>query len=131
VEKPERNRPISRSRRRMEHFLKMGVKNTRKFLDCIYLSQDMDKEQAAVNTVIKLQVLYKMENFLNRRGVTGFSRRTLLHGGTYKNTYHEASKYADSYTVQSFDHSVLSNLRSCMNLCNVLFRRFFLQNHCE
>ena len=105
----------------MEYCLKMDVKNRRKVVDCIYLSQDMDKEQAAVNTVIKLQVLYNMENFLNSWGVIGFSRRTLLHGGTYKYTYHEASKYADSYTVQSFDHSILSNVRSCMKLCNVLF----------
>jgi hypothetical protein len=65
VEKPEGKRPIARSRRRMEYSLKMDVKNTRKVVDCIYLSQDMDKEQAAVNTVIKLQVLYNMENFLN------------------------------------------------------------------
>jgi len=65
VEKPEGKRPIARSRRRMEYCLKMDVKNRRKVVDCIYLSQDMDKEQAAVNTVIKLQVLYNMENFLN------------------------------------------------------------------
>jgi len=65
VEKPEGKRPIARSRRRMEYCLQMDVKNRRKVVDCIYLSQDMDKEQAAVNTVIKLQVLYNMENFLN------------------------------------------------------------------
>jgi hypothetical protein len=86
----------------------------------------MDKEQATTNTVIKPQVLYNMGNFLTSWGVTGFSRKTFLDGGTYKNKFNEASKNADSYTVQSFDHSILSNLRSCMNLCNMLFRRFFL-----
>jgi hypothetical protein len=64
VEKPERKRLIARSRRRIEYYLKIDVKNTRKVVDCIYLSQDMDKEQATVNTVIKLQVLYNMGNFL-------------------------------------------------------------------
>jgi hypothetical protein len=81
----------------------------------------LDKEQAAVNTVIKLRVLYNVRNFLTNWEVTGFPRRTLLHGVTCKNTYYEASQYADSYTVQLFDHSILSNLRCCMNLCSVLF----------
>jgi hypothetical protein len=48
----------------MEYYLKMDVTNKKKVVDCIYLSQDMDKEQATTNTVIKPQVLYNMGNFL-------------------------------------------------------------------
>jgi hypothetical protein len=44
--------------------LKWTLKIRRKIVDCIYLSQDLDKEQAAVNTVIKLRVLYNVRNFL-------------------------------------------------------------------
>jgi hypothetical protein len=86
VEKPERKRPLTRPRRRMEYYFKMDVKIRGKVVDCIYLSQDTDNEQVAAFTVIKLWVLYNVGNFLTSYGVTGFSRRNLLHGVTYQNT---------------------------------------------
>jgi len=64
VEKPEGKRPLARPRRRMEYYFKWTLEIRRKFVDCIYLSQDMDKEQTAVNTVIKLRVLYNVGKFL-------------------------------------------------------------------
>jgi len=44
--------------------LKWTLKIRGNFVDCIYLSQDMDKEQAAANTIIKLRVLCNVGNFL-------------------------------------------------------------------
>jgi len=40
--------------------LKWTLKIRGNVVDCIYLSQNMDKEQAAVNTVIKPRVLYNV-----------------------------------------------------------------------
>jgi hypothetical protein len=44
--------------------LKWMLKIRGKIVDCVYLSQDMDKKQAAVNMFIKLRVLYNVGNFL-------------------------------------------------------------------
>jgi hypothetical protein len=63
MEKPEEKRPLARPRRRIEYYLKWTLKIRGKLVDRIYLSQDMDKEHAAVNTVIKRRVLYNVGNF--------------------------------------------------------------------
>jgi len=62
VEKPEGKRPLARPRRRIEYYFKIDVNNMRKGRgQHLFIS---GQQQAAVNTVINLRVLYNVGNFL-------------------------------------------------------------------
>jgi hypothetical protein len=57
VRKPEEKRPHGRPRHRWEVNIRMDVREIRwKDVDWIYLAQDRDQQQAAVNTVMNFQV---------------------------------------------------------------------------
>jgi hypothetical protein len=74
VEKPKRNGPLGRHRRRWEDNIKMNLKEKAwERVDWIHVAQDMDMLRAFVNTVLKT------EDFVQSR-TYGFSRRTVLNG---------------------------------------------------
>lgn len=52
--------------------IKMDPEIRHEGLDWSQLTQDRDQWQALVNTVVKLRVLQKMENFLTRRAIICF-----------------------------------------------------------
>jgi hypothetical protein len=66
VEKPEGKRPLDRPRHDWENNIKMDLQNAgRGGMDWIDLTQDRNRWQALVNTVMNDQVLYSAENFLS------------------------------------------------------------------
>jgi len=81
VGKPERKRPLGRSRHRGEDSIKMDLQELGKGgLYWIELARQRDRWRALVNAVMKLRVPKNVGNFLTRKKPVSFSRRTLLHG---------------------------------------------------
>jgi hypothetical protein len=57
VGKPERNRPLGRSKRRWENYIKMDLKEIEcDGVNCIHLTQDRDQSQYLMKTVVKFRV---------------------------------------------------------------------------
>jgi len=120
VEKPEGKSPLARPRSKIEYYLKIDVNNTRKDRGLrLFIS---GQQQAAVNTVIYIYIyiyIYISSVSVQRGGLLKLLKYYWLlkknsspWSYLQKNTYHEASQYADAYIALLFDHSILSNLRS-------------------
>ena len=63
--KPERKRPLERSRRRWEDSIKMDLQEVGfGGMDWMELAQDMDRWRTLVNAVINLRVPYNAGNFV-------------------------------------------------------------------
>ena len=81
MRKPERKRPLGRTRRRWEDSIKADLQVVGwGGMDLIELAQDRDRLRALVNAVMNIPVVQNAGNFLINSKSFCFSRRTVLHG---------------------------------------------------
>ena len=83
VWKPEGKTPLVRPKRRRKDNIKIDLQEVGwGGMDWIELAQDTETWRALVKAVINLQGPQDEGNFLTSSEPVGFSRRTLLHGGS-------------------------------------------------